>query len=220
VAGPGATRTDDAAPSPAARLFFKPCEFIGSAPRAAALPKAELPEIAFVGRSNVGKSSLLNALVNRRGLARVSRTPGRTQAVNLFRLGDALMLADLPGYGFARVAKAQQDAWGRVAVDYLRNRATLRRVLVLIDARRGVGERDQVAMALCDDAAIPFQVVLTKCDQLKKTELEAVIAAVRGAASAHATGLDEIAATSVRTGAGLAALRDSLGKLAATPALR
>lgn len=209
MTGPGARRTDEA------RLFAKPCEYIGSAPRAEALPRPGLPEVAFVGRSNVGKSSLLNALVNRRGLARVSRTPGRTQAINLFRLGDALVLADLPGYGFARVAKSQQNAWGRIAVDYLRNRAELRRVLVLIDARRGVGERDAAAMALFDESAVPFQIVLTKCDEIKAADRENVIAGVRAALAGHPTALDAIIATSARTGMGLDDLRHSLAALAA-----
>lgn len=203
------------AATPEARLFARPCEFIGSAPRADALPKTGLPEIAFVGRSNVGKSSLLNALVGRRGLARVSRTPGRTQAINLFRLGDALVLADLPGYGFARVAKAQADAWGRIAVDYLRSRAELRRVLILIDARRGIGARDEAAMALFDESAVAFQIVVTKCDEIRPAALDGVIAALRAALKPHPTALDTVVATSARTGAGLDALRHVLGALAA-----
>lgn len=220
MTGPGAKRTDGAKRTAEARLFGKPCEFIGSAPNADALPEPKLPEVAFVGRSNVGKSSLLNALVGRRALARVSRTPGRTQAINLFQLGDALVLADLPGYGFARVAKAKQDAWGRVAVDYLRKRPTLRRVLILIDARRGVGDRDQAAMALFDDAAVTFQVVLTKCDQIKAADRDTVLGAVRAAIAGHVTAHDVVIATSARTGAGLEELRQSLGTLAATPGLR
>src|SRR6201999_616344 len=140
------------------------CEFIWGAARPDDLPPAKLPEVAFVGRSNAGKSSLINALTGRKTLARVSNTPGRTREINFFDLGGRLMLADLPGYGYAKVSKADHARWTELIFAYLRERATLRRVVLLIDARRGVLENDADVMALLDRAAVSYQLVLTKID--------------------------------------------------------
>src|SRR5215469_16984313 len=162
--------------SQARKLFAGPCEFVWGTADANALPSPSLPEVAFVGRSNTGKSTLINALTNRRSLARVSHTPGRTREINFFRLGDALMLADLPGYGYARASKALADQWQRLIFAYLRGRPNLRRAIVLIDARRGVLATDLDVMALLDDAAVSFTLVLTKIDKLSADEKQAALA--------------------------------------------
>ena len=197
----------------ARRLFSGDCEFIAGAASLEALPDSPLPEIAFVGRSNVGKSSLINALLNRKTLARVSRTPGRTRQINLFRLRDALMLADLPGYGFARVSKAEAARWNELITGYLRTRRNLRRVMLLIDARRGVMESDEQVMALLDEAAMAYQAVLTKSDALKPAAGEHVRAAVAETLGAHPAALPDVLATSTETGAGIPALRQTLAQL-------
>jgi len=143
-------------------LFAKECAFAAGAARLDQLPPEGLPEVAFAGRSNVGKSSLVNALTNRKTLARTSNTPGRTQQINLFDLGGRLALADLPGYGYAKVSKAKAAAWGRFITDYLRGRASLRRCLVLVDSRHGLKPTDRQVMDLMDESAVNYQIVLTK----------------------------------------------------------
>jgi GTP-binding protein len=197
----------------ARRLFSGNCEFVAGAASLDVLPDSPLPEIAFVGRSNVGKSSLINALLNRKTLARVSRTPGRTRQINLFRLRDALILADLPGYGFARVSKAEAARWNELITGYLRTRRNLRRVMLLIDARRGVMESDEQVMALLDEAAMAYQAVLTKSDALKPAAGEHVRAAVAETLGAHPAALPDVFATSAETGAGIPALRQTLAQL-------
>jgi GTP-binding protein len=197
----------------ARRLFSGDCVFVAGAASLDALPESPQPEIAFVGRSNVGKSSLINALLNRKNLARVSHTPGRTRQINLFRVRDALMLADLPGYGFARVSKAEAARWNDLITGYLRTRRNLRRVMLLIDSRRGVMDSDEQVMALLDEAAMAYQAVLTKSDALKPATGEQVRAAVADTLAAHAAALPDVLATSAETGAGIPALRQTLAQL-------
>ena len=199
----------------ARKLFAAPCDFVAGASDVNSLPRSSLPEIAFVGRSNCGKSSLINALTNRRTLARVSHTPGRTREINFFKLDEALMLADLPGYGYARASKALAAAWQTLAFGYLSGRASLRRAVVLIDARRGIMETDRVVMALLDEAAVSFSLVLTKIDKLRTQETSAVIAAVESESRKHKAAFPEVAATSAAKRLGLEALKAQLAALAA-----
>ena len=173
-----------------------------------------LPEIAFVGRSNAGKSSLINALTNRKTLARVSHTPGRTREINFFKLGDRLMLADLPGYGYAKASKTMTAEWQKLIFAYLRGRASLRRVSLLIDARRGVLDLDKEVMDLLDEAAVSFGVVLTKIDKLAPEEVADVVAATDVEARKHTAAYPEICATSAFRGMGLDPLKVQLAALA------
>ena len=196
------------------RLFARQCTFIGGARSLAGLPEPGLPEVAFAGRSNVGKSSLVNALTGRKTLARTSHTPGRTREINLFNLGGQLVLVDLPGYGFASAAKSEAKEWSRATREFLRGRAKLKRVCLLVDARRGVMGSDEAAMELIDEAAVSFQIVLTKADKLKAPELEAVLADVSARARAHRAAHPEIVATSRRAGLGLDVLRAVLAAVA------
>ena len=199
----------------ARRLFAGPCDFVAGATRPDALPPQAAPEIAFAGRSNVGKSSLLNALTGRTSLARISKTPGRTQQINFFDLGGKLMLVDLPGYGYARVAKKTAAEWGALIRRYLRRRAGLRRVLVLIDARHGVKDVDRAIFALLDEAAVSYQAVLTKVDQAAPGALERVRAATTAELAGHGAAHPRISATSAVTGDGIPGLRAELAALAA-----
>ncbi|HSZ73768.1 MAG TPA: ribosome biogenesis GTP-binding protein YihA/YsxC [Rhizomicrobium sp.] len=203
-------------PELARKLFAQSCEFVHGSPSADNLPAHRLPEIAFVGRSNVGKSSLLNALVNRRTLARVSNTPGRTRQINLFRLGDTLMLVDLPGYGYARASKTLAAEWQSQITAYLATRPNLRRVILLIDARRGIMPIDREAMALLDRAAISYLPVLTKTDKLKAAERTEVTNHVAAEVGKHPAAFPEIIATSAEKGDGIEALRMHLAALAHT----
>src|SRR5262245_27943981 len=167
-------------------LFRRPWQFLLSAPRLDVLPAAGGPEIAFAGRSNVGKSSLINALVGRRGLARTSNTPGRTQELNFFIAPDvALRIVDMPGYGFAQAPKAKVDEWTGLVRDYLRGRATLKRVFLLIDARHGLKSADLPVMELMDQAAVSYQVVLTKIDKIKPPALAELKLATVAALKTH-----------------------------------
>jgi len=196
------------------RLFARECRFLTAATTPAALPDSDLPEVAFAGRSNVGKSSLMNALTGRRSLARVSRTPGRTRQINFFVLGDALMLADLPGYGFAKAGKREIAEWNRMTAAYLRGRAQLRRLCLLIDARLGPGEADRVVMGQLDRAAVSYQLVLTKCDKVTRDALESQCARVAGDIKTHAAAYPELIATSAVKRYGIAELRAALAELA------
>jgi GTP-binding protein len=197
-------------------LFRRPWQFLLSAPRLDVLPAAAGPEIAFAGRSNVGKSSLINALVNRRGLARTSNTPGRTQELNFFIApGVALMIVDMPGYGFAQAPKAKVDEWTGLVRDYLRGRPTLRRVFLLIDSRHGLKSADLPVMDLMDQAAVSYQVVLTKIDKIKPPALAELERATAAALKTHGAAYPLLLATSSETGAGIPELRAQIAQLAA-----
>ena len=196
------------------RLFAGECAFVTAAADPGSLPPPSLPEIAFAGRSNVGKSSLVNALVGRKALARVSRSPGRTQQVNFFNLAGRLMLVDLPGYGFARAPLAAKEAWARLIDGYLRGRPVLRRTLLLIDARLGLKDSDRAAMAVLDGAAVTYQLVLTKIDKVAATELAAVRAATGGEAARHPAAHPDMMAVSAQDGAGVPELRAVLAAFA------
>jgi GTP-binding protein len=196
-------------------LFAQECEFVRGAADLAGIPATKLPEVAFVGRSNVGKSSLVNALTGRKTLARVSNTPGRTREINFFRLGGRLMLADLPGYGYARVSKAESAKWTELIFAYLSGRPSLRRVVLLIDSRRGPLPQDIEVMDLLDRAAVSYELVLTKVDKLKPTELKDVEAQTKAESERHTAAHPEMVATSAETGAGIADLRASLAMLVA-----
>jgi len=199
----------------ARKLFAGPCEFLAGAADADAIPSSRLPEIAVVGRSNVGKSSLLNALTGRGNLARVSNTPGRTRQINFFALGNRLMLADLPGYGFARVSRSETDRWRALISAYLMGRVNLRRVLLLIDARRGLMSPDREAMDFLDRAATPYQLVLTKTDALKPDATAEALAQTKDAAGNRPALYPIVLATSAKSGAGIAELRQALAEFAA-----
>ena len=197
-------------------LFAKSCDFVLGAAKLDHIPESRLPEIAFAGRSNVGKSSLVNALTGRKTLARVSNTPGRTREINFFRLDDRLMLADLPGYGFARASKEQSERWADLIFEYLRGRPTLRRVILLIDSRRGLLKNDIEVMTLLDRAAVSYQLVLTKTDKLKPNELAAVTAQVAAESRTHGAAHPHLIVTSALTGAGIPELRAELAALTDT----
>jgi GTP-binding protein len=195
-------------------LFRRPWQFLLSAPSLEVLPPAAGPEIAFAGRSNVGKSSLINALVGRRGLARTSNTPGRTQDLNFFVAPDvALTIVDMPGYGFAQAPKAKVDEWTGLVRDYLRGRPTLLRVLLLIDARHGPKPVDLAAMELMDEAAVSYQVVLTKIDKIKPHQLAEIERATAVELGKHAAAFPALLATSSQTGAGMPELRAHIARL-------
>jgi len=197
-------------------LFKGPCTFVKGVVRIADLPQDGTPEIAFAGRSNVGKSSLINALTGRASLARVSDTPGRTRELNFFTLGNngALYLVDMPGYGYARASKAQVKGWTRLIGDYLKGRRELKRVFLLIDARHGIKENDKETMKLLDEAALSYQVVLTKADKPKAAELAAIQAKVASELAKHPAAYPQLITTSARFGTGIPELRAAVAALA------
>ncbi len=191
------------------RLFSGRVDFLLSAPQLKFLPEPTVPEIAFCGRSNVGKSSLLNALTGRRAIARASVTPGRTQELNFFEVGapTAFRLVDMPGYGFAKAPVKVVEKWKALVRTYLRGRQVLARVLVLVDARHGLKDVDREMMAMLDAAAVSYRVVLTKADKLKASELAAVLAATEAEAKKHVAAFPVIHLTSSEKGLGIAELR-------------
>ena len=196
----------------ARKLFAGKIEFLKSAPGLQFLPDAEAPEIAFAGRSNVGKSSLLNALTNRKVLARTSNTPGRTQELNFFDVGEPLQirLVDMPGYGFAEAPKDLVKRWRHLVNDYLRGRAALKRALVLVDSRHGLKDVDREMMTMLDDAAVSYPLVLTKGDKVKPTELAKTLEQTQAEARKHPAAHPTIFTTSSETGSGIAELRTAV----------
>lgn len=205
---------DEAALERGRLLFAAPCDFVLGAVKPDDVPPPDLPEVAFAGRSNVGKSSLVNALTGRGGLARASVEPGRTRQINFFDLGGRLMLADLPGYGFARAAKTDIKRWTGLTRAYLRGRANLRRVCLLIDARVGLKEPDRAMMKMLDEAGQSYALVLTKTDALKAGALAAARAAAAAEAARHTAAHPAVFVTSARKGRDIPALRAHLAALA------
>jgi len=198
----------------ARKLFAGPCDFVWGSTSAENLPPQQLNEIAFVGRSNAGKSSLVNALTGRKSLARVSQTPGATRQINFFNLAGRLMLVDLPGYGFAKRSRTEAESWQEMIFSYLRGRSRLRRVSLLIDVRRGVLESDSQVMALLDQAAVSYALVLTKADELKTSELPKALEAAAAEAAKHTAALAQVQLTSALAGTGIPELRAHLAALA------
>nr|WP_294501529.1 ribosome biogenesis GTP-binding protein YihA/YsxC [uncultured Rhodopila sp.] len=212
---PEAAAAAEAAAIEAGRLLFAAeCTFFFGAQKLEQVPPPGGTEIAFAGRSNVGKSSLLNALTGRNSLARVSSEPGRTRQLNFFDLGGRLTLVDMPGYGYARASKDIKADWQGMMFDYLRGRPTLRRVMLLLDARIEVKPADNDVMELLDRAAVTFQIVLTKADSVKPAGLERKIREAEQLARSHAAAYPRILSTSSETGDGIAALRAELAALA------
>jgi len=223
--GIGPVYPPDLAPDPTQieegrKLFAGACEFRAGAARADAIPAAGLPELAFAGRSNVGKSSLINALTGRKALARVSNTPGRTQQINFFDLAARLMLVDLPGYGYAAAQKRAIANWTKLIEHYLKGRAGLRRVLVLIDARHGIKPPDRRVLAFLDEAALSYAIALTKCDQVEDEALAPIVADTFAALARHPAAYPGLYLTSARSGSGIAELRAAVASLGAASAER
>jgi GTP-binding protein len=196
------------------RFFARPWAILTSVATVAGLPPPEGIEVAFAGRSNVGKSSLINALVGQKALARTSNTPGRTRELNLFGAEAGIVIVDMPGYGFARASKADVASWQRLAFDYLRGRPNLRRVYVLIDARHGLKENDLDALKRLDKAAVSYQIVLTKADKLKPAGLERAVAETAAAICKRPAAHPHVLATSAATGAGIDLLRAEIAAFA------
>jgi GTP-binding protein len=197
----------------ARKLFVGPADFIWAADKIDGLPPITRPEIAFAGRSNVGKSSLINALTGRTSLARTSNTPGRTQQLNFFDIGGRLNLVDMPGYGYAAVSKEKVANWTRLITDYLKGRASLARVYVLIDSRHGLKELDHDILKLLDKSAVSYQVVLTKADEIRAGERETRLATTTAEIATRVAAYPEVLMTSSRTTSGIPELRAAVVKL-------
>lgn len=195
-------------------LFAKTCTFVIGCARLDQLPAHDKVEVAFAGRSNVGKSSLINGLIRRRDLARASATPGRTQQINYFDLADTVYLVDLPGYGYAQAPEKQVKSWNALVFTYLKGRPTLRRVFLLIDSRHGVTKKDEEVMTMLDKAAVVFQVIMTKCDKPNKTELTKNRAVVEAAIKKHTAAYPEVIVTSSQKDIGLDEVRSQIAELA------
>jgi GTP-binding protein len=202
------------------KLFEHECRFVAGANTMDRLPEPTLVEIAFAGRSNVGKSSLINTLTRHNTLARTSRTPGRTQQINFFQLGSDLMLVDLPGYGYARASKEKIGDWTALIHAYLLGRPNLRRLCLLIDARHGLKKTDEALMAELDKAAVVYQIILTKADKMSAGAREALVEKITSLFSKHPAAYPTIIATSSRSGTGIEELRASLATLAAPDQFR
>lgn len=196
-------------------LFSQECKFFHGTDTLRNLPQASLPEVAFVGRSNVGKSSLINAMTGRNSLARTSSTPGRTQQLNFFNLGDKIIIVDLPGYGYAKVSKAQVARWTNTMKAFLRGRVPLRRICLLIDARRGLKDVDREMMDLMDSAAVVYQFVFTKVDKTSENELRQNISVTEKELKKRPAAFPVLIQTSAQTKTGLKELRASLAELVA-----
>ena len=210
---PVAEPESDAASEVGRKLFSGPVDFLKGVVAMDGLPGTDRVEVCFAGRSNVGKSSLINAITNRKGLARASNTPGRTQEINFFELGDERYLVDLPGYGFANAPVAIVEKWQRLLKDYLSGRPNLRRAFVLVDSRHGMKPVDEEIMQLMNKSALAFQVVLTKLDKIKDHERDQVLAQVRSKLAKHPAAFPELILTSSEKGEGLATLRAVIAEL-------
>lgn len=197
------------------KLFAGPCDFFFAAAKPEGLPPVGPPEVAFAGRSNVGKSSLINALTGRTSLARTSHTPGRTQELIFFNLGGKATLVDMPGYGYAAVSKQKSASWGGLVTDYLRGRPSLLRVFVLVDGRHGLKESDHATMKTLDAAAVSYAIVLTKRDEVKPAEQPARVEATLAGLAKHPAAYPEVIFTSSRTGEGVPDLRAHIAQLMA-----
>ena len=197
------------------KLFKGACAFVAGAATFEAIPPPRLPEVAFVGRSNVGKSSLINALTHRKALARVSQTPGATKQINFFELGGRLILADLPGYGYAQASRSLSQEWQNLIFAYLRGRPNLRRVILLVDSRRGLLEKDTQAMSLLDEAAVSYLPVLTKIDKLAPQERERATEECRQAIARRTAAYPDVLVTSALSKECLEPLREHIAALAA-----
>ena len=204
---PIAEAPDEAAHEAGRLLFAGPVDFLKGVVAMNGMPPADRLEVCFAGRSNVGKSSLINALTGRKALARASNTPGRTQEINFFTAGDDHYLVDLPGYGFANAPVAVVEKWQRLLKQYLSGRPTLRRVFVLIDARHGAKKVDEEIMTLLDKSAVTFQAVLTKTDKVSKAELQTSLEITRAALARHPAAYPELILTSSEKGEGIETLR-------------
>ena len=194
-------------------LFAGPCDFVLGVAGLEQLPDADRNEVAFAGRSNVGKSSLINALTGRNTLARTSNTPGRTSELNFFDLGGALYLVDMPGYGYAKVSKTTREKWNRLIKKYLRGRPNLRQVFILIDGRHGLKDSDEELMSMLDEAAVSYRLILTKCDKSKKAEVEAIEEKLRNCLKKHVAAHPEFHRTSALKGDGVAEFRSIIANL-------
>ena len=201
-------------------LFAQECNFLIGATSKSSMPLTNLNEVAFAGRSNVGKSSLINALTGRKALARISNTPGRTQQINFFNLGERLMIADLPGYGYAKASKRIIQQWSELVSIYLKGRVQLRRVCLLVDSRHGLKELDRYTMAMLDEAAVSYQVILTKCDKIKEAALVKVVKRIDTELANHVAAHPKILPSSAVKGSGISELRTELTKLANKQNLR
>ena len=195
-------------------LFARDVTFMLSAVSLETLPPARLPEICFAGRSNVGKSSLINALTNRKGLARASNTPGRTRELNYFNVDERLFIVDLPGYGYAKASKTDIARWTKLTRAFLFGRASLRRVFLLIDSRHGMKDTDLELMGMLDETAVTYQIILTKIDKLKKGELEKVLAKTQKTISKRPAAFPEVICSSSEKKNGLDELRAEIASLA------
>ena len=210
---PLADEPDDATAERGRKLFATGAEFLKGVVAMDGLPPADRTEVCFAGRSNVGKSTLINALTGRKGLARASNTPGRTQEINYFTLADSHYLVDLPGYGYAEAPLPVVKQWQALLKAYLQGRATLRRAFVLIDARHGAKPVDEEIMSLLDTAAVPFQAVLTKADKVKGRDRDTSLDRTRAALAKHPAAFPELILTSSEKGDGIATLRATIAKL-------
>ena len=197
----------------ARRLFAGPCDFVLGVAGLEQLPDADRSEVAFAGRSNVGKSSLINALTGRNTLARTSNTPGRTSELNFFDLGKQMYLVDMPGYGYAKVSKTTREKWNRLIKKYLRGRPNLRQVFILIDGRHGLKDSDEELMSMLDEAAVSYRLILTKCDKSKKAEVEAIEEKLRACLKKHVAAHPEFHRTSALKGDGVAEFRSIIANL-------
>lgn len=202
-------------------LFAQSCQFLLGVANLKQLPGDALPEIAFAGRSNVGKSSLVNALTGRKTLARTSNTPGRTRELNFFNLGDRLMMVDLPGHGYARVSKTEVHGWTKLVRDYLRGRQSLKKLCLLVDSRHGLKDTDEELMDMMDEAGVAYQLILTKVDKVKTQQRDKTLAGVQAAIKKRAAAFPEVMVTSSNKGWGVPELRALLnGVASSTPVPR